>query len=526
MKHRGFFSIILHGHLPYVRHPEHERFLEEDWFYEAIEETYIPLLQVCERLLADSIDFRLTFTLSPTLVSMFEDPLLRGRARRHLERLIELGHREVTRTRGDATFHPLALMYRQRFGDALDYFDRYGGNLASAFRGIADTGRVEIMTCAATHGFLPLLASRPSSVRAQIRVGVEHHARVFGRPPAGIWLPECGYFPGVEGVLKECGIRHFILDTHGVLDASVRPRYGAYAPILCPNGVAAFGRDPDSSKQVWSAEEGYPGDFDYREFYRDIGWDLPYDYVKDYIQPDGKRKNTGLKYYRITGKSDWKEPYVPAWAREKAALHASNFLFFREKQVEYYASGMRRPPVIVAPYDMELFGHWWYEGPDWLEFLLRKVAGDQDTVKTITPSEALDAFPVAQVSTPSASSWGYKGYNEVWLNGTNDWVWGHVLEASRRMEALARFHETPSPLERRALDQAAREILLLQSSDWPFIMKTGTMVPYARRRVEEHLTRFLALEKAIKDRSLEERAVSRLEMQDNVFPEIDYRVFR
>lgn len=184
---------------------------------------------------------------------------------------------------------------------------------------------------------------RPEAIRAQIAVGVAEYERHFGRRPRGMWLPECGYAPEIDGFLKEYGVRYFFTDTHGVLFASHRPRYGVFAPIYCRTGVAAFGRDVESSRQVWSAQENYPGDFDYREYYRDIGFDLDYEYIKPYIHPDGIRIHTGIKYYRITGKTQHKEPYVPAWAHARADIHAGNFMFNREHQIAYLRRFMDRP---------------------------------------------------------------------------------------------------------------------------------------------------------------------------------------
>lgn len=522
---KGYLLLVLHAHLPYVRHPEDEHFLEEKWFYEALTECYIPLLQVMEGLVRDGVDFRLTISLSPPLLSMLTDDLLQERYRRYLDRLVELAEREIERTRHQPEFHPLAHMYRDLFGKARDYYYRWHGNLVEAFRQLQDTGKVEIITSAATHGYLPLIGLHRESVRAQIAVAVSTYTRFFGRPPAGIWLPECGYFPGDDWILKEYGIRYFFTDTHGILYASTRPRYSVYAPLYCPSGVAAFGRDTETSKQVWSADEGYPGDFDYREFYRDIGYDLDYDYIRPYIHPSGLRVHTGIKYYRITGKTNWKEPYNPAAAREKAAIHAGNFMFNREKQIEWLARFMDRPPLIVSPYDAELFGHWWFEGPQWLDFLCRKIHYDQDTVKMITPSEYLRLYPRNQVAVPCQSSWGYKGYHEVWLEGSNDWIYRHLHKAAERMVELAATYPAANGILRRALNQAARELLLAQSSDWAFIMKTGTMVNYARRRTKEHIWNVHKIYEDIKNNRLDPEWLALLESKNNIFPDIDYRVY-
>ncbi len=523
---KGYLALVLHSHLPFVRHPEHDQFLEEDWLYEAITETYIPLINIFDGLVDDGIDFRVTMSLTPTLISMLTDPLLQQRYVRHISKLIELAEKELDRTKDDLRFSPIAEMYHEMFLKARSVFEeKYERNLVSAFRRFQDLGRLEIITCAATHGFLPLMENA-RAVRAQVMVAVEHYARHLGRPPKGIWLPECGYYEGLDEILKEAGIRYFFTDSHGIYHATPRPKYGVYAPIYCPSGVAAFGRDIESSKQVWSSIEGYPGDYNYRDFYRDVGFDLPYDYVRPYLHPDGVRVNLGIKYYRITGESNHKEPYVRQWAVDRAAVHAGNFLFNREKQVEWLEGLFKdRKPVVVAPYDAELFGHWWFEGPEWINFLIRKIAFDQKTVRMITPLEYLKENPRCQIATPSRSSWGYKGYAEVWLDGSNDWVYRHLHKAAERMTELAQSFPGAEGLLRRALNQAARELLLAQSSDWAFIMKSGSHVEYAVRRTKDHVFRFSKLYYDIKGKRVDEPWLEDIEYRDNVVPDIDYSVY-
>ncbi|MFA4992204.1 MAG: 1,4-alpha-glucan branching protein domain-containing protein, partial [Candidatus Omnitrophota bacterium] len=518
---------VLHAHLPFVRHPEEENFLEENWLYEAITETYIPLIHVFEKLIEDGVYFRITMSLTPTLASMLQDELLQNRYIRHIDKLIELAAKEVQRTGFDPKFHGLALMYHRRFTEARETFvEKYKKDLVSAFRKFQDLGFVEIVASCATHGFLPILNVNPSDVEAQIKIGVDHYRKTFGRQPNGFWLPECGYYPGVDNYLAECGVKYFFVDSHGILHADPLPRYGVYAPLYCPSGTAAFGRDFESSKQVWSSKEGYPGDPDYREYYRDIGYELEYEYIRPYIHPIGFRINTGLKYWRITGNTEHKEPYVPEWAREKAAIHAGNFMFNREKQIEHLAGNMDRKPLIIAPYDAELYGHWWFEGPMWIDFLMRKMAYDQKTVKMITPSEYLYEYPVNQVSVPSDSTWGYKGYSEVWLEGSNDWIYRHLHMAGHRMRELvekfsSHVKSEKNTLLKRAINQAARELVLAQASDWPFIMKTGTMVAYAEKRVKLHVHRFTKLYEDIMRDSIDGEWLGEVESRDNIFADMD-----
>ncbi|MFA6600729.1 MAG: 1,4-alpha-glucan branching protein domain-containing protein [Candidatus Omnitrophota bacterium] len=523
---KGLLSIVLHAHLPFVRHPEHSYFLEENWLYEAITETYIPLIHMFEGLERDRVPVRLTMSLTPPLISMLRDPLLQDRYLRHIHQLIELAGREIDRTRFQPEFHETALHYYWEFTRARDtYLNRYNRDIVGAFKRFQDNGQLEIITCGATHGFLPLVNRTEAAVRGQIVTSVRQYESVFERKPLGIWLPECGYYGGVDKFLKNVGIRYFLTDTHGILHASPRPKFGVFAPIYCPTGVAAFGRDMESSKQVWSALEGYPGDFDYRDFYRDVGFDLDYEYIRPYITPDGIRVNTGIKYYRITGRTDHKEPYVRRHALEKTASHAANFMFNREKQSEHLYDFMGRKPLIVSPYDAELYGHWWYEGPEFLNFLVRKMAFDQKTVRLVTPMDYLRMYPINQVSTPSMSSWGYKGYAETWLSGANDWIYLHLHKATLRMTEMATRYRGQDGLVERALKQAARELFLAQSSDWAFIMHTGTMVPYAVKRTKEHLLNFTRIYEDLKKHQLDANWLGEIESRNNIFPEVDYQLF-
>jgi 1,4-alpha-glucan branching enzyme len=520
---RGYLAIVLHAYLPYVRHPEYEDALEENWFYEAMTETYLPLLLVLENLVEDGIDFRLSVSLTPTLISMLADPFLQSRYLQRIERSVELADREISRTKSQPDFHRLARMYHRRFLQIRDAFvNRYAQNPLLAFERLQQGGKLEIIASAATHGYLPLLFVNASAVRGQVHVGIDQYQQVFGRSPAGFWLPECGYYSGVDELLSAYGIRYTIVETHGVTRADPRPRYGVYAPIFCPSGLAVFGRDPESSKHVWSSIEGYPGDYDYREFYRDIGYDLDLEYIKPYIHRDGIRIDTGIKYYRITGKTDHKEVYVPEWAERKAGMHAADFIANRQRQIDYLAPLMNRRPVVVAPYDAELFGHWWFEGPDWLDHLIRRIATEQQSIRLITLSEYLEEHPVNQVAAPSACSWGHKGFNEVWLNCSNDWIYRHLHRGADVLQDLAARYPRAPALTRRALNQAARELLLAQASDWAFMINSGAMEQYGRARTNRHLCRFQKLTREISAGVIDDAWLSTVEDQDNIFPRINY----
>jgi 1,4-alpha-glucan branching enzyme len=290
--------------------------------------------------------------------------------------------------------------------------------------------------------------------------------------------------------------------------------------------VAAFGRDTESSQQVWSAKEGYPGDPQYRDFYRDIGFDLPLDYIGPYVHPEGHRMATGFKYHAITHeKLHDKWVYNPDIARERAAEHAMDFRVNRQKQAEGLRPSMDRPPIIVSPYDAELYGHWWFEGLQFLDYLFRQICFNQSEIDTITPSEYLDRHPTNQLSVPSASSWGHHGYHEYWLNETNGWIYRHLHVAAERMVELSHRFPMAEGITARALKQAARELVLAESSDWAFIMRTGTTVSYAERRTNAHILQFTRLYDELLRGDVSERWLADLESKDNIFPDMEYRLY-
>ncbi len=516
---------VLHSHLPFVKHPEYEYFLEEQWFFEAIDECYIPLLKNLKKLVDEGVDFRLTTSVTPPLAEMFKDTLLMQKYRRHLDKMIKLGEKEIKRTsQTSEDEHKLAHFYKDRYLWIKDFFDGFlGGCLISGYKYFASLGKLEIITCGATHGFLPILSLNEKAVDAQISIAVKSHKENFGVYPEGIWLPECAYFDGLDKILAKYGIKFFFADSHALTCANPAAVNGVYAPIYTPQNVAVFARDPQSSKKVWSSIEGYPGDFNYRDFYRDIGYDLEFDYIKDFISPDGNRVFTGFKYRKITSNSDDKEFYNPLNAYNITSSHAKDFVDDRVEQFEKLSKQMDKTPMLVSPYDAELFGHWWFEGPDFLYHLFKEI-GKQDNFKAATPLEYLKQEPTNQVTIPTPSSWGDEGYYDVWLNKENDWIYRHLHFMADKMQDLANCYiDEKDVIKVRVLNQLLRELLLAQSSDFAFLITTETAIEYSVRRTKEHIYNFMRLVDMIDEVDL--TFLEWLEQKNSIFQNIDYKVF-
>lgn len=525
----GYFCLALHAHLPYVRHPERDCALEERWLFEALTETYLPLTVAMKQWTEEGINWRIALSVSPTLASMLTDPLLQDRYSAHLDRLVELAEAEQCRLADAPAFAHLPTFYAERLRTLRSTYQAWGRTLTHVWSELEAQGHLELMTTAATHAFLPLVLT-DEAVRAQIETAIESHQIAFGRAPRGMWLPECAYRPGIDEMLREYGIAFTFAETEGLLSADPAPIFGVYAPILTKAGLGVFGRDPESGRQVWSNSEGYPGDYDYREFYRDIGYERPFEQVRDCLL-EGERTDTGLKYWRITGRDDEngraleKAPYQPQWAREKAARHAEHFLWSRQQQVAHLAGLMGRPPVVTAVYDAELFGHWWFEGPEFLDMLVRKIHYDQTDIVLATPSESLELCADWQTCHLDMNTWGRDGYADVWVNPSNDWIYPALHRMERKMVQLASEHRLAEELCRRALNQAARELMLAQASDWAFIMDHRTAVDYAVRRTKAHVNRFERLAQMVDQDSYDPAYISEVEHRDNIFRNIDYRVY-
>ena len=507
----GALALVLHAHLPYVR-SVHPGSLEEDWFFQALIECYLPLLDVLEQAAADpQCQPKLTIGLSPTLLSLLSDQDLRQRFPIWLEQrlnLLPLADPALNEARD----HLEAAIIRHR-----DAWIACGGDLIGRFAALQRDQVLDLLTCGATHGYLPLLRQHPEAVRGQLRTAVREHHRLIGERPLGIWLPECAYYEGLDHWMRDAGLRYAVLDAHGLLHGRPRPRYGVYAPICSRNGVAFFGRDSEATLPVWSAKDGYPGDPEYREFHRDLGWDLPL----EHLQPLGlsEPRPLGLKLHRVTDHNaplEQKQPYRPQLAAERVRSHAGHYLRGRRQQLNQLSSTMGISPLLVAPFDAELFGHWWFEGPSFLSELFRQ--GPVEGVPFSRLRDVLNGSQQLQLCDPCPSSWGQGGYHNYWLNESNSWIVPEWEKAGEAMvQRCSRGVAREADLE--LLSQAARELLLAQSSDWSFILRAGTTTELARDRIKRHLSRFWTLMAAIDgDTEMADGWLAEVQQDDRLFP--------
>ncbi len=507
----GDLAIVLHAHLPYV-HSSKPGSLEEDWYFQALLECYIPLLEVLEAAAADPAQRpRLSLGLSPTLLSLLASAELAARFVPWLEVRLAL------LAQAPPSHAAAASAQAARLEATIAAWRSCGGDLLPRFRRLQQAGVLDLLTCAATHGYLPLLREFPEAVRGQLLTAVREHERLLGVRPQGIWLPECAYYEGLDRILTGAGLRYAILDAHGLLHGLPRPRFGVYAPIVSPGGMAFFARDSGSTLPVWSARDGYPGQAAYREFHRDLGWDLPASTLVE--RGIGSPRPLGLKLHRVSGRDcplEQKQAYEPERAAATAATDAGHYLDGRRQQLQQLAGAMERRPLLVAPFDAELFGHWWYEGPAFLAELFRQAPAAG--VGLVTLRESLGGGQSLQLCQPSPSSWGQGGYHNYWLNETNAWI---VPEWHRATAAMvARVNRgVASAQARDLLNQAARELLLAQSSDWSFILRAGTTTELARERIHRHLNRFWRLLAAVDGRATPPPDwLAAVQREDGLFP--------
>lgn len=528
MSSRASLMFLLHAHLPYVNHPQDSSFLEENWFFEAVVETYVPLIAALERLAADGIRPGVTVSVSPTLGAMLENEALERKLVVYVESRLELLEKELERAEGDPALLKAVSHYKKLYETAAELLHKYSGDLITPLKALQHSGQIEIITTAATHAVLPLL-TRPEAVRAQLAVAAEDYLDRFNRRPEGFWLPECAYEPRLNSYLKLSGFNYVFTETHAIPAGPDDAPNGVYSPYRTSNGLGLFARDAASSREVWSSKTGYPGDPAYREFYRDLGYDAELDYIRPYLGADGARRPLGLKYHRITGPGDLasKQYYDPELALKRAEEHASDFLARRVKQAEEFYEARGGRPLIVSCYDAELFGHWWFEGPAFLEAVIRKIRQDRLPLQFVTPSEYLNSCQEPAEIEPAVSSWGEKGYFDPWVNESNDFIYPAVYAATDKMiETANRFrNQDLGSLNLRALNQAARETLLAQSSDWAFLLYIGSHSEYAKGRLKDHAANALRLLGEVIEKRVDEQALVELERKNNLFPRLDFKIF-
>ena len=515
----GQLAIVLHAHLPYVRKNE-KNSLEEDWLFQAIVECYIPLLQVIESSQKENPNnTKLTISLSPTLLSLLENKQIQETfpswVKTRKDFLNELPEKEKKASE----------FLMRNINDKYLYWKSCSGNLIERFNILKNSGNLDILTCAATHGYLPILRENPETVKGQINTAIRFHEKFFGTKPLGIWLPECAYYENLDEILFNSGIRYAVLDGHGILNASPRPRYGVYAPICSKKGVAFFGRDSESTLPVWSARDGYPGNSVYREFHKDLGWELPVSQLQKKGIPSVRP--LGLKYFKITNNDvslGSKEFYLENEANKKVEEHADNYLLERSKQLKTLTSSSSFEPLLIAPFDAELFGHWWYEGPLFISNILKK--SPEYSIKLTNLKEFLLQKPNLQICDPSPSSWGQGGYHNYWINEKNAWIVPEITKAGSMFVNLS-SKQIKHEFSKRLFDQAARELLLSESSDWSFILRAGTTTELARERIKRHLYRFWKLVKMIEDPSkIDLKFIDEVEEEDKIFPDIQVNDWR
>ncbi len=530
MKQEAYLMPVFNAHMPFVRSNDALYSTEGNWLFETIAETYLPMLEMFDRLEEENIEFKVTISISPTLLSMIDNDAFIDSFITHMEHKIRLGESEFRRSEGNPSLNKIAGLYLERFKGELEYFKKNcGGRILGRLLELSLKGRIELITSAATYAFLPLLRVTRRGVETQIDVGLdifeEHIGRKLGKKPTGFWLPECGYSPGLEYYLEDRGIKYSFLDTHGVLFAEKKPKYGIYAPIKAPNGVTFFGRDILSTRDVWSASSGYLNDISYRDSHRDIGFELPSEYLKKFFPERKVSFCTGYKY-RSRKEGVEENYYDPEVASRKALEHAENFVYRRINNIEKASEMMDRSPVIVFAYDAELFGHMWYEGIEWMENVFRIFNSRKPGIKFITGEDYLEMYPENQPVLPSYSSWSEAGYSEELLDKENDWIYRHIHKSMERMNELARRYGDARGIIKRALNQAAREALLAQSSDWALMIKTYQNSYIGSRRIKEHLYNFNRLYSSILADRIDEQWLVQLEKSNNIFPKIDYKIFK
>ena len=524
MNNQSVISLLLHGHVPFIPRDDHSFASQEHLFFESLSETYIPLLEVFDRLDRDLIPFRIALSLSPTLCHMFADEVLIQRYLEYMDRQIEFGAQELERTAGDSELYPLVkLFYDRMVGKKLFFTERCEKNILKGFDYYQRKGRLEILATAATHAFLPFYTACPEAIQAQFEVAISTYKNNFGKHPQGFWLPELGWKAELDSWFRSYNFCYTIVDAHALAFARPSAEKGTFYPARTPLGIFIFGRD------FYAAEDmaKIPLDPVFRYNYRDLGFELPLEHVKSFLSPQGSRTGTGYKFWAAGEDGSGKALYNPVLAQEKVKAHARAFLDSRLSRLKSAAALMDRCPLSLCAFEADSFGRLWHEGPLFIETLFREGIKSGE-VQFMTPTEYLCKQDPGtfQTLTPEFSSWGPNGYAETWLDASNDWMYRHTMRALERMVEIAERFPDNTGLKERALNQAAREILLALSSDWSKMLYKQESADYARTCIESSLRNFTTIYEALGSNYISTEWLTHLERKNNIFPNINYRVFR
>ena len=528
MDSRFVFSLVLNAHLPFVKGTQEsgggsEDSGAEDWFFESLSETYLPLLEVFDRLEGDHIPFRLGLSLSPLLCQMMGDELLLKKYLAYAERQIEFGRQELERTADQPELQKLAKRYYDQAIDRrIAFTERYEGNVLKAFERYQRKGKIELLGTAATHAFLPFLCPFPEAVQAQMEAAISYYRYSFGRHPQGFWLPELGWTGELEQYLRLYNFSYTIVDSHGLVFGDPVPQRGSFYPVKTPGGIFILSRDFYAGRDI----ERMAADGLYRDNNRDVGYELPPENIGLFLTAGGIRRRTGFKYWCSSHRGQ-NLVYNPELAANKALEHARMFLESHFDRFTRAAEYMNEVPICLCAHNADRFGRFWFEGPRFIEALFRLCGGYRE-VQFMTPAEYLykqdnSSF---EISVPEFSSWGRNGYAEAWLDASNDWMYRHLARSIERMVELAERFPDDSGLKERTLNQAAREILLAQTSDWPRMLYRQNSTEYARNQIESALRNFTTIYEALGSNYISTEWLTSLERRHNVFPRINYRVFR
>lgn len=502
----GYFSLVLHTHMPYVRRngvfP-----VGEDWLYQVMSESYLPLIEMLTRLEYEGCSSCLSLTLTPVLCEQLADRYIRDRFVRYLKTMSERAAHDAGEFVyfGDDARRELAEAYKADYEKQLVDFLSMDGDILAALRGFEQAGVIETVASSATHAFLPGLRDR-RAVDYQVRIGIEAHRARLGRNPEGFWLPECAYIRGVEELLESEGIRYMLLDS-----TAIEGEASACPSLAGDSGVAALARSETAHVNVWDDSRGYPADGTYL------------DSTKYY-------HNSGLHYWSVTGPGvaiEDKDVYKPDDAQRRALDHAKLFIGDISTELARNRCSEGRSPLVLASYDTELFGHGWREGIYWIEILLRSLSAG-GSPRLATPSGYLDLYPAAGTVRPRETTWGTGRDDSTWINSATSWMWRELAAAREELFRLIDRQRSADagPGASRALRQAAREVLLMESSDWPYMVAKDRASNYATQRFNIHLERFRLLAGALAsgDADRETGLVSEVEELDRIFACLDLDV--
>ena len=513
----GYVCFFLNAHLPYIAPLKANAAYHDTWVCSTLFDSYLPLLELFDRLAEEGVPYCINLGISPVIMEMITSPAAAERFDQYLQKRWECTQKELSRQVQNPEVLPLAQHFAAKVQQRIKLFrERYQGRVLATINRLIHCGNLEILAASATGAYLPLLGPSPLLAEGQIKVGCSSYIKYFHSQPRGYWSFAGGYTPDIDALLIKEGLRYTLVSPLSLLGAFPRPQAASFRPIQTPSGLTVFAGDIEASMDLLQPRTGFI-------------------YSPEYLQTEPQPADRGAlsdtefdtaltsiqSYYNRTRTGEHRQLYNFQQAVSSAKFQAQTFVENRRRQTGWAAQKMGFPAVITLPLTAEMFGQSWYEGIVWLEEVLRLLAEPETGLQSSHFSSLCHLEPMQQC-TPNSGSVSRGSFNANWLNEKTAWIYKHIYLAGQRLLKMTKIGHQRDDFKRRLINQAVRELMLAQSSDWPTLLSNDLDSRRARKEVRRRLVSFHKLFDDFREGRVDEDGLRKLEERCPIFPDLNY----